>query len=297
MIGFYLFLALEKFLMLLPHKTRRNFFLLLSKIAYTLAKKHRRIIRQNIEFLFGDSISDEEIQSYSKYCFDNLLLNFLQILEGRYLSFEDLFSSVHIENRAVLDRALEQNRPIIFATAHFGTWEIAGAYQGAFVGPWIGVYKEFNNKYFEKYMLESRAKFNITMVKRKGAVRHLLKTLKKGGATTLLIDQNISKREGIIVKFFNKEILQTPTPAYLARKTDALLIPVFVHNKTDGNYIIKFHDSVEIDKEVDEQEAILKASQQLSDALEMAIREDPKMWFWCHRRFKETHPNIYKRDN
>ena len=296
MIGFYLFLALEKLLMLLPKKTRRSFFLFLSKVAYLLAKKHRRIIRQNIHFLFGDAIDDKTIQEYSRYCFDNLLLNFLQILEGRYLSFDDLFNSVHIKNQEILDKALQEKRPIIFATAHFGTWEIAGAYQGAFVGPWIGVYKEFNNKYFEKYMLESRAKFNISMVKRKGAVRHLLKTLKKGGATSLLIDQNISQREGIMVKFFNKDVLQTPTPAYLAQKTGALLIPVFVHNEADGNYTIKFHDAIEIDKASEEKEAILKASQQLSDALEMAIRENPKMWFWCHRRFKETHPEIYRRD-
>ena len=97
MIGFYLFKLLEKLLMLLSHKKRRAFFLFLSKIAYLLASKHKRIIRQNIEFIMPNTLSEEQIVSYSKFCFDNLLLNFLQLLEGQYSDPKVLFSSVKIE--------------------------------------------------------------------------------------------------------------------------------------------------------------------------------------------------------
>ena len=39
---------------------------------------------------------------------------------------------------------------------------------------------------------------------------------------------------------------------------------------------------------------ILKATQAQSDAIEAQIKEEPKFWFWCHKRWKTEDPEIYK---
>jgi len=293
MILYYIYLAFEKFIMLFPRSFRRRTFITLSKVAYKLSKKHNLRIEQNLRFVFKDSLSQKEIDEISMYCFENLFLNVLLFLEAKYLCNEEIFKDVHVENREIIDTALESKRPIVFITAHFGTWEMAGAWQGVHVKPYVAIYKELKNKYFEKHLVASRSRFNVTLYKKKGAVKHLLKALRKGESCTIVMDQNISDIEGIKVNFFDHEILQTPSPATLARKTNAILIPAFIVNNEDGSHTLKIREAIEVKQSESEENDILVASQKIALELETLIKENPKMWFWCHRRFKSTHPEIY----
>ena len=66
MIGFYIFLIFEKFLMFLPRKVRRAFFISLGFLAYKLSKRYNKVVRQNLIFIYGVDISEEFIQGIAK---------------------------------------------------------------------------------------------------------------------------------------------------------------------------------------------------------------------------------------
>jgi len=87
-IGFKLFLLLELFLMIIPHKWRKTFFYFLASIAYHLSSKSRNIVKQNLNFAFDNKMSDKEIDDITRYSFKNLLLNFLHLMEIRHMNKE-----------------------------------------------------------------------------------------------------------------------------------------------------------------------------------------------------------------
>jgi len=296
MIGFYIFLAFEKFLMLLPKKARRGFFIGLGKIAYLLSKRYKKVIKDNLVFIYGDKADENFIKEVQKYSFKTLLLNFMHTMQGRYLPADEIKKSVKFDGEEIVKKAKKENRPIIFITSHYGAWELGGSMLSAFIEPVMIVYKKMNNKYFQDYLLKSRAKWKIKYVERHGATRAMLKQLKSGGAIALLIDTNVSKKESITVDFLGKPTGQIKTTAYFARKFNAVIIPTLIHTKDDENYVVKFYDEIIPPKTDNEEENIKISTQMQTDWLTKEILKEPKPWFWLHRRWKNDYPWIYKKD-
>lgn len=294
MISFAIFKFLEFFLMLFGKRFRKNFFLFLAWIAYHLAKKHRRIIRQNLKFVYGDTLDEKFINHIERYCFQNLLLNFMQMIENRHHSIDELMRNVTMEPNDIIERAKEEGRPVIFTTGHFGRWELGGIAISALIKPSMVVYKQMNNRYFQHYLNESRERFRIVSVEKNGAVKHLVKYLKKGLAVSLLIDTNLNRRDGILVDFFGRPTRTTAAAAYLARKMDALIIPVFITTEDEENFTVSFSDPIEVARTDDEEADIHHATQQQAKALEAAVKKYPHLWFWCHKRWRTDHPEIYR---
>ena len=296
MIPFYIFLALEKLLMLLPKSFRRAFFLFLGSFAYHLSKRYTKVVRQNLKFIYGNNLEEKFIEDITRYSFKSLLLNFLYTLEGRYYSIEDISKKVKFENLEIIKKVQEQQRPIIFVTGHYGAWELGAEMLSALVEPIMIVYKRMNNKYFENYLLSSRAKWKMAYAEKNGAAKELVKRLKSKQAIAILIDTNVSSQDGVSVEFLNHQTLQLKSTAYLARKFDAALIPILIHaDDKDENYTIKVYEELIPPKTDDIENDILISTQMQASWLSKEIMKNPKPWFWLHRRWKNDYPAIYKR--
>jgi len=293
MIGFYLFLAFEKFLMLLPKSLRRAIFIGLGHFAYWFPTRYKNVVRNNILFVYGNDVSEEFITKNTKYAFKLLLLNFLHTIEGRYYSVEELMQNITFKNEEVVQKAKDEGRAIVFITSHYGAWELAGSMLSAMIEPVLIVYKKMKNKKFEEYLLSARAKWRINYVERHGATRGILKQLRSGKSIAILIDTNVRKKEAIKVDFLNHPVSQIKTTAYFARKFNAAIIPVLVHSDDDKNYTITFYDEIVPPKTDDADEDIKVSTQMQTEWLSKEILKDPKPWFWLHRRFKTDYPEIY----
>ncbi len=293
MIGFYTFLIFEKLLMMLPRKVRKGFFISLGYFAYLISRRYKKVVRDNLVFIYGDKADEKFIKEVTKYSFKTLLLNFLYTMEGRYYTIDEMAKRVKFENEEVARRVQKEGRPIVFVTSHYGAWELGGTMLSALIEPVMIVYKNMNNKYFQDYLLSSRKKWRMKYVERKGATRAILKQLRSGGAIALLIDTNVNKKDSINVEFLGKPTGQIKTTAYFARKFNAAIIPLLIHTKDDENYTIKFYDEI-VPPKTDDEEKDLKVSVQMqTDWLSKEILKEPKPWFWLHRRWKNDYPQIY----
>ena len=94
MIGFYAFLVLEKILMILPRRVRRAIFIALGKLAYLLSKRYKKVVRDNLKFVYGENVDEAFVERTTKYSFKLLLLNFLHTMEGRYYSVDEITKKV-----------------------------------------------------------------------------------------------------------------------------------------------------------------------------------------------------------
>ena len=293
MIGFYLFLVLEKFLMVLPSRVRRAIFIGLGKLAYMLSKRYKKVVRDNLKFVYGENVEEPFVEKVTKYSFKLLLLNFLHTMQSRYYSVEQIAKKVTFENEEVVKKAQEQKKPIIIITGHYGAWELAGSMVSAKLEPLMIVYKHMKNRYFEEYLLSSRAQWKMTYVERHGATRAMIKQLRSGGGMAILIDTNVNKKEAVSVDFLNHPTSQIKTTAYLARKFNAALIPALIHTDDDENYVIRFGEEIVPPKTDDEEHDILLSTQMQTKWLSDEILKEPEPWFWLHRRFKQDYPDIY----
>lgn len=293
-MGFKLFLLIEKFLMILPKEFRKSFFSILATIAYYASPRYRNIAYKNLDFAFDGKMNEKEKQEIVRYSFKNLLFNFLHLMEIRHMPKEELANKVSIKNIEAVQKAHNEGRSVIYVTPHYSAWELGGASVGAFIEPITAVFKKMKNLQYQEWMLESRGKFGNKSLEKSNVVKPLIKLIKKGEACGIVIDTGINHREGLEVEFLGKSVRQTSTPAYLARKYNAAIIPVTIRTDDDENYTLILFDEIPMQKTDDESADIQKNTQLQADWLTKLITDEPKFWFWLHRRWKGEHPEIYE---
>jgi len=292
-MSFKLFLLFEKFLMILPKSFRKALFSSLATIAYYVSKKYRNVAYKNLDYAFDNKMSESQKDKITRYSFKNLMFNFLHLLELRHISKEELSKKITVENIEAVQRVHDEGRAVIYVTSHYCSWELGGASIGAFIEPIAAVYKKLKNSTYQEWLLEARSSFGNTNLEKSNVVKPLIRLIRNSKASGILIDTNINKKEGLVVKFMGKEIRQTSTPAYLARKFNAAIIPVTIRTDDEENYKLMLFDEIPVEKTDDEEADILKATQLQADWLTKIITDEPKFWFWLHRRWKNDKPEIY----
>lgn len=291
MIGYRFFLIIDFVLMLLPRFLRKGIFTSLASLAHILALSRNRIIQANLNFAFEDSLTVEQKKEIERYCYRNLALNLLQVMENRQNSAEDLAKKITFKNQETVDAYLTQNRPIIFISAHFGNWEIGAAGLAALVTPITSIYKGLDNEAFNPYLLEARSRHRLNLVEKNGAIKHLARALKNNQCVSLLIDQSSNEKYGVEANFFSHPTYQNSIAAQLSQKYNAPIIALYIDTKDEENHTISFQKPIEVASS--DEQSILDATQAQVDILEKTIRDNPKFWFWCHKRWKSEYKEIY----
>jgi KDO2-lipid IV(A) lauroyltransferase len=240
-------------------------------------------------------MSEDEKKEITKYSFKNLMFNFLHLMELKRMTKEDLAKKVTIQNIEAVKKAHEEKRPIIYVTPHYCAWELGAASVGAFIEPVTAVFKQMKDLQYQEWVLESRGTFGNKSLEKSAVIKPLIKLLRRGKACGIVIDTGINKREGLEVNFLGKTVRQTSTPAYLAKKYNAAIIPVTIRTDDEENYTMMLFDEIVVPNTDNEADDIQKATQLQADWLTKLVTDEPKFWFWIHRRWKGEHPEIYKK--
>lgn len=181
---------------------------------------------------------------------------------------------------AALATAAAEGRAVILVTGHFGNYEAVRAAltgRGYAIG---GLYRDMSNPYFNAHYAQTMQAFGGPVFPRTrrgtaGFVRHL----KAGGQLVMLFDQHVLNGE--VLDFLGHPARTTTSPADLALRYDALLIPFYGIRRPDG---IGFDCVMEAPVP---HGAPLEMSQALNDSMGRQIRAHPEQWFWVARRWRD----------
>ncbi|WBU62851.1 lysophospholipid acyltransferase family protein [Paracoccus aerodenitrificans] len=179
-----------------------------------------------------------------------------------------------------LREAGEQDRPVILACAHFGNYDAMRAALSAQGWPVGALYRPMNNPAFNAHYIPAMRSIAEPIFPRgRSGFAAMLKFLRGGGMLALGFDQFV--HDGTPLRFFGMDSRTVLTPAELALRYDALLLPIAGVRQPDG---LSF--SVEVGDPVahSDPEQMMQA---LNDDLERRIRANPGQWFWVHRRWKK----------
>lgn len=293
-ILYYIVIGFIKFLSILPKFVRRGFFFYLSRFIYFIAKKKNQVIKANLDLVFDKKLSSEEITKIQKYSYYNMLLWVQSQIEHLNVTEEEMKEKITFEGREYFDKLLSEKKKIILISAHYGNMEVLGYGINKFITPLVQVARESNFRKIDDFVEKSREKSGAKIIYKGNALKQLIKALMKNKVVSLIVDQNVNDRDGIEIEFLGKRANQTTSVANLSRKFDAYILPVAVFNQGDDKYKIKIYEPISPIKTEDEKDDVQKSTQLQADALSKIILEDPKQWFWPHKRFKSHYREIYE---
>ena len=176
-------------------------------------------------------------------------------------------------------------RGAVIATCHSDNWELMGAAFAQNGIPLVGVAKKQRSAGADKFINEFRTQIGMHITYRSG-VREMYKMLDDGHFIGLIMDQDVGRDDGVVVKFFNRATNFVHGAASMSRFRKIPIFPAFMHRHSDGSHTLEIFPPLRVERSTDKHADIRQMTQQLAALIEAHIRKYPDEWFWLHDRWK-----------
>jgi len=295
----YLYLGLYKFfaflLWILPTNLVIKLMKSISWLVYNINPKHKKIIHTNLDIAFNKTLTKKEKKEIGIHAFMNLLDTTLGIIRRDGMNKNEVIKNISFENEEIINRYKDEGKKIILITGHQGNWELLSqAIAIKFDLTLVGVGRKLDSGVMDEILKKNRERFNIEMVYKKGAMKGCIRALSKGKIVGILVDQSLKLSQSITVKFFGKPATHTPLASILSRKFGIDLVPAFISTTDYKNYLVKIYEPIKTIKTDNQEDDLAKLTQAQADIMEQVIRENPKQWFWMHKRWKILNEGLYE---
>lgn len=288
-MSYWIVKLISKVLCLVPKFFRNAFATFLGKFLYLFLPKWREFIMlENIKNCL--KVSDtraNEIGKESTLRFGKMAVEVMRFPTLNAGNIDDLVK-VDAESEENLKKAHSQGKGIIIATAHYGNWELLGAYMGLKGYNMVSIARKQNNGQMDRFINEYREMVGQKVVYNHGenSMFQVTRALRKKLALGVLYDQDTAENGEELTLFGRKAVFPTGI-AVLSRALKTPIVPSFVHNNPDGTVQIKFLEPFVTKKTKNKAADLRNTLEKLVIILEQEIAEDPAMWFWLHDRFKD----------
>ncbi len=266
----------------------------LGSILYHLNIRRIHVIRTNINTALSH-LSQSEKELLVKQTAQNTVLGIFEAFFGWWGPEKEIRRHTNLNGFAQLDNALAKGNGVIILGAHFTSMELSAKVMGM-QKKVNATYRRQNNPLLDDIIKKARgAHFNALI--EKSETRRLIKSLKKGEAVWLSIDQDAGRHGSVFPTFFGTEAATVAIIDKLIRITGAEIL-FYSHFRSgkgsNTSYSGRFHPPIECPKTA----SPLQVAQKINDALEAILREnDVSQYFWVHKRYKTRptsgEPKIY----
>ncbi len=284
--GFYLFVAVNWLMTLLPLRILYIISDIACIIIYHIWGYRRKVVRVNLTNSFPEMSIGEIIEIEKKF-YHHLCDIMIETLKLTHLSNQHLMRRIPVENPELLDRLFNEGRDVVAVLGHYGNWEWLNCLPLYTNLRTVSIYKPLKSKRFDKFLNDLRKRNGMVLTPMSNIVREVIDKRKNKilSLYSFITDQTPPRGD---IKFWTR-FLNQDTPVYLgaekiASKYDMAVVFFNVQKVRRGQY--KFIIELLFDHTTGlPDHAITEAHVR---RLEEIIRANPESWIWSHRRWKHN---------
>ena len=248
--------------------------------------RKRTIAKKNILIAFPD-FNEKSINEMIDSMWKNIGRIFGEYIHiNKFSIINNNNKKIIFTNRSNVEILKKNNKPIVFFSGHFANFELMAKCLRE-LGFNIGaIYRPLNNIFLNPIMEFIRKKYICPIQIEKGSngTKKLIRHISTNNPLALMVDQRLSS--SIRVPFFDQPATTTITPAQLAIKYDALLVPVFLKRLEKTNFEFFIEEPLITNRTNDYDKDIFNITQIMNIKIEEFIKRDPAHWLWSHDRWK-----------
>lgn len=269
----------------IPRRWARRVSEFLGELWFAVDKRHRRMALDNLTRAFGGEKSGREIRQIAKQVFRNIVQVVFEVGWSLHLHPEDLDAFFSVKGLANLSAAVRKGKGALVLTGHLGNWELmpVAAAMGGYSANVL--YRPIDYAPLDRFFVETRTRFGLKMIPKDASLLRVFRALKRGETVAMLLDQNVGLHKGVMVDFFGRRACTSYGLAFIALKTGAPVLPIFVVRDGRG-FIAEIGPEIPFIKTGDDRKDLEENTRQYNAALETNIRRYPDQWFWIHNRWK-----------
>ena len=271
----------------LPHLNRRRCVtlgLLVGDLAWFLDHRGRAVALANLECVFGERYTASQrrwiarlsYRNFAKTMLDLFWAHKLEPSQHRQYAQDNGFEAVREQGR-------REKRGLVFMMVHQGNWELANMAAGYNGIQNTVVTENFKNPRLDGIFRSLREISGHTMIPQENSLIRMLKVVKRGGTTGLLIDLNLRPSQAAtVIEGFGLKMCVPVLHAVLIQRVNALAVPVETEPYADGSCRVTAYPALNFPPEMSLQEI----AQQCWNDFEPMIRRRPDLWLWPYKYFR-----------
>jgi KDO2-lipid IV(A) lauroyltransferase len=248
----------------------------------------RQICIRNFQLVYGDSKDKKEYELLTKRYIKSIgdaMMDLLYYIERP----DKLTKIVHFEDEDNLKKELSLGRGIIAVTAHMGNFPlmfVSLAQKGYKVNV---VIRSMRDENFSKFMFYLCDKWGIKMIQTspgKKFLRESLGALKRNELLFFLLDEVVAPKNGVKVKFLNRDVMRAKGPILFFERTTSPILPMFIVQDEQKHFKVFIKQSFEIVKGGSAQENMANNIAGLTKIVEHVVIQYPFQWGgWFNKRW------------
>ena len=284
LLAYILIYPILWFVSILPFRLLYAVSDLLYILMYHVFRYRKQTVQGNLRLVFPEK-SDLEIKMITKRFFHHFCDMILESIKSMNISLESMKARYTFKNLDIIKDFEKQNKSIVLMCAHYGSWEWIFILQTYTSHRGYGIYKQLQNKYFDRLIKSIRARYNSYLITTKETFS-VLEEAKKNGILSMngfASDQSPKKNKAHHWNEFMGIKVPVHTGAeMLAKKLDMPIVFFAVERKKRGYYEATFQTLAETPTDFKDYEITDK----FLKLVEKQIHEAPEYYLWTHKRWK-----------
>jgi KDO2-lipid IV(A) lauroyltransferase len=197
----------------------------MGRLIWRFVPSRREMAIESIMKHLGKSRAEAERIAFESFCHNGR--SFLEIVLTRSFGLDS--PNLRFDPPELFEELKNCQRPIVAATAHFGSWELLASLLGQVYEeprPRMVVVRRYANLAVQEFIASCREATGAEMVGHRQAAMGVIRALHKNGIVAFLVDHNTMRHEAEFLPFLGEEAAVNAGPALLAVRGKALVWPV-----------------------------------------------------------------------
>ena len=257
----------------------------LGSLAHRLMKARRQIAFDNLKQGMGDSLTDEQIAGVVREVFRNIGRTFFEFARFGKTKPADVNRIVVGEGAEGFRRVLAEGHGGFLATAHFGNWELLGAWVAAQGFPVDLLVATQHNPLIDRMINGFRSSMGVGIVELATGSRGVFKTLRANRIAATAPDQH-APAGTVVMDFFGRPASIARGPALFAIRCHCPVIPILLRRERYDRHVLIAGELIYPPFSGDEEADVRAMTARYVKFIEKNIRLYPEQWLWTHNRWK-----------
>lgn len=264
----------------LPQRVVYSLAVAFGEAAYVAWGAKRRIAKENFARVLDRRADDREVAAVARRSFRNFAKYVVEIMRFPRLGPGDLERLVAIEGWEHLRSAARHGRGLIFASVHFGNFEVGGARIADEI-PLNVIADDLANRRLMDLLVGNRAHKNINIHSPSGAARKALQALRRNEMVGLMMDlgPRAFAFDTVDADFFGTPTSFPAVAANLARVSGAPIVVAAVLREKDNTFRGIALPPIFADRTRQAAQETARVTESIARALEDLIRRGPDQWY------------------
>ncbi len=245
----------------------------------------RKVAYVNLKAAFGNRFSAKEREEIVRKHFSNLAQTVVEVLRFPKMNQQYFERYISPENRERYEQTIRENRGTMLITPHFGNWELSQVLSALVGKPMHVLARQQKHSKVDDFLNELRTTHGSVAIHKGGAIRDLIRILRKGGMVGVLGDLS-GGRTGNIVRFFGRKTTAPAGVFEIAKRTNSNILPCFMVRVEGPHHRIFIENPFPLVSTGNEEGDIQQTVQNYYHLLEQWITKYPEQWFWSYKRWK-----------